>query len=79
MKSLHHQKLHTAALMCNLYCVFSSGGMHRGWVGVPRMLFSPGSGHTRCVCVQPDDPTQANNPNLQEYKDCSPQAESCLI
>ncbi|KAG7314699.1 hypothetical protein KOW79_022002 [Hemibagrus wyckioides] len=62
-----------------VWCSTKSGAVHRDWVGVPRMLFSPGSGHTRCVCVRPDDPTQSNNPNLQEYKDCSPQAESCLL
>ncbi|KAK2816344.1 hypothetical protein Q7C36_022615 [Tachysurus vachellii] len=62
-----------------VWCSTKSGGVHRDWAGVPRMLFSPGSGHTRCVCVRLDDPTRSNNPNLQEYKDCSPQAESCLI
>lgn len=62
-----------------VWCSTKSGGVHRDWAGVPRMLFSPGSGHTRCVCVRPDDPTQTNNPNLQEYKDCAPDAESCLL
>lgn len=74
--------LHTAALMYKAalcFDVFSSGGVHRDWAGVPRKLFSPGSGHMRCVCVRPDDPTQSNSPNLQQYKDCPPQAESCLL
>lgn len=56
-----------------------SGGIHRDWVGVPRMLFSPGSGHSRCVCIQPSDPVHSENRNLREYKDCPPQAESCQI
>ncbi|XP_060768458.1 neuferricin [Neoarius graeffei] len=62
-----------------VWCSDKSGGVHRDWAGVPRMLFSPGSGHTRCVCVQLDNPTHSNNPNLQEYKDCLAQAESCLL
>ncbi|TSY98081.1 Neuferricin [Bagarius yarrelli] len=62
-----------------VWCSNKSGGVHRDWTGVPRMLFSPGSGYTRCVCARPDDPTQSNNPNLQEYKDCPPQAESCPL
>lgn len=78
----NHWNLHTAALMCKTaFCwfVFSSGGVQRDWAGVPRTLFSPGSGHTRCVCVQLDDPTRSNNPNLQQYKDCPPEAESCPL
>lgn len=62
-----------------VWCSTKSGGVDRDWSGVPRMLFSPGSGSTRCVCVRPDDPKQSSNPNLQEYKDCSPQAESCAV
>ncbi|XP_072524242.1 neuferricin [Salminus brasiliensis] len=62
-----------------VWCSTKSGGVHRDWAGVPRMLFSPGSGHTRCVCARPDDPTRLNNPNLQEYKDCPPHAESCFL
>uniref|UniRef100_A0A8B9RN13 Cytochrome b5 domain containing 2 n=1 Tax=Astyanax mexicanus TaxID=7994 RepID=A0A8B9RN13_ASTMX len=62
-----------------VWCSTKSGGVHRDWTGVPRMLFSPGSGHTRCVCVQPDAQKQSNNPNLKEYKDCSTHAESCLL
>lgn len=56
-----------------------SGGIHRDWVGVPRMLFSPGSGHSRCVCIRLSNPVQAENRNLREYKDCPPHAESCRI
>ncbi|KAK3509523.1 hypothetical protein QTP70_035172, partial [Hemibagrus guttatus] len=45
-----------------VWCSTKSGGVHRDWAGVPRMLFSPGSGHTRCVCARLDDPTQKNQP-----------------
>uniref|UniRef100_A0A8C1TDP9 Neuferricin n=1 Tax=Cyprinus carpio TaxID=7962 RepID=A0A8C1TDP9_CYPCA len=60
-----------------VWCSTMSGGIHRDWVGVPRMLFSPGSGHSRCVCIRLSDPVHAENRNLREYKDCPPQAESC--
>ncbi|XP_017557137.1 neuferricin [Pygocentrus nattereri] len=62
-----------------VWCSTKSGGVHRAWAGAPRRLFSPGSGNTRCVCMRLDDPTRSNNPNLKEYKDCPPHAESCLI
>ncbi|KAI5615544.1 neuferricin precursor [Silurus asotus] len=62
-----------------VWCSTKSGGVHRDWAGVPRMLFSPGSGHTRCVCVRLDDSGQSNNRNLQQYKGCPPQAESCPL
>lgn len=78
------KRLCIAALMCEtaIYVVFSfsfSGGVLRDWAGVPRKLFSPGSSKTRCVCVQLNDPIRLNNPNLQQYKDCLPQAESCVL
>ncbi|KAM9441395.1 neuferricin [Clarias gariepinus] len=62
-----------------VWCSNKSGGVHRNWAGVPRKLFSPGSSKTRCVCVQLNDPIRLNNPNLQQYKDCLPQAESCVL
>ncbi|XP_051961751.1 LOW QUALITY PROTEIN: neuferricin [Xyrauchen texanus] len=62
-----------------VWCSTMSGGIHRDWVGVPRMLFSPGSVHSRCVCIRPSDPVHSENRNLREYKDCPPHAESCRI
>ncbi|XP_026854233.2 neuferricin [Electrophorus electricus] len=62
-----------------VWCSEKSGGVHRDWTGVPRMLFSPGSGRTRCVCVRLDDRTRSNNPHLRQYKDCPPHADSCLL
>ncbi|KPP70473.1 neuferricin precursor-like [Scleropages formosus] len=62
-----------------VWCSTQSGGVHRNWVGVPRMLFSPGSASSRCVCVQSSDPLKLDNPNLREYEGCPPLAESCTI
>lgn len=62
-----------------VWCSKKSGGIHRDWVGVPRMLFTPGSGHSRCVCIQQSDPMHSENRNLREYTDCPPHAESCRI
>ncbi|NP_001096144.1 neuferricin precursor [Danio rerio] len=62
-----------------VWCSTMSGGIHRDWVGVPRMLFTPGSGHSRCVCIRLSDPVHSENRNLREYTDCPPRAESCQI
>ncbi|XP_056603288.1 neuferricin isoform X1 [Triplophysa dalaica] len=62
-----------------VWCSEKSGGIHRDWVGVPRMLFTPGSGHSRCVCIQPSNPIHNENRNLREYKDCPPHVDSCRI
>ncbi|XP_030648705.1 neuferricin [Chanos chanos] len=62
-----------------VWCSTKSGGVNRDWTGVPRMLFSPGSGQSRCVCVRLDDPTHSGNANLREYEDCPPLSESCLL
>ncbi|XP_056141329.1 neuferricin [Lampris incognitus] len=51
-----------------VWCSTKSGGVQRDWVGVPRKLYSPGSSHSRCVCVK--DSSAAQNPNLQEYEGC---------
>ncbi|XP_016310441.1 neuferricin-like [Sinocyclocheilus anshuiensis] len=59
-----------------VWCSTMSGGIHRDWIGVPRMLFSPGSGHSGSGL---SDPVHAENRNLREYKDCPPHAESCRI
>ncbi|XP_046876694.1 neuferricin [Hypomesus transpacificus] len=65
----------SAASEGRVWCSRKSGGVHRDWVGVPRLLFSPGSSRSRCVCVE--NPSTTGNPNLQEYQDCPPEAESC--
>lgn len=61
-----------------VWCSTKSGGVDRVWTGVPRKLFSPGSSGVRCVCVR--DPSAAEeDPNLQKYDGCPPQAESCSV
>lgn len=61
-----------------VWCSTKSGGIQRGWTGVPRRLFSPGSSIVPCVCVE--DPSAAEqNPNLQIYDGCPPQADSCSV
>nr|CAD7266758.1 unnamed protein product [Timema shepardi] len=61
-----------------VWCSSLSGGIQRDWVGVPRMLYEPGSESHRCACIK--DPT--NTPvkgRFQEYKDCHPKAASCKV
>ncbi|XP_068187707.1 neuferricin [Antennarius striatus] len=68
----------SAARGGRVWCSTQSGGVARGWTGVPRKLFSPGSSGVRCVCVE--DPSAAErDPNLQKYDGCHPQADSCSV
>ncbi|XP_054482314.1 neuferricin [Anoplopoma fimbria] len=68
----------SAARGGRVWCSTRSGGVERGWTGVPRKLFSPGSSGVRCVCVE--DPSAAEeDPNLQKYDGCPPHAESCSV
>lgn len=74
-----------------VWCTTKSGGIDRGWVGVPRRLFTPGRQEERCVCVkdfgeslyQPGsevhDRGDLDNPNLKEYDNCDPKAVKCQI
>ncbi|KAL2094996.1 hypothetical protein ACEWY4_009715 [Coilia grayii] len=62
-----------------VWCSTKSGGVKRDWVGVPRKLFSPGSSRSRCVCVRTTEPDHQDNPNLQEYSGCPPEAQSCFV
>ncbi|XP_034539187.1 neuferricin [Notolabrus celidotus] len=61
-----------------VWCSTKSGGVERSWTGVPRKLFSAGSAGVRCVCVE-DLSAAEDDPNLQEYDDCPPHAESCSV
>ncbi|XP_014053661.2 neuferricin [Salmo salar] len=67
----------SAARGGRVWCSTKSGGVQRDWVGVPRKMFSPGSGRSRCVCVQ--NSSTLENPNIQEYEDCPPHADSCPV
>ncbi|XP_068457202.1 neuferricin [Clinocottus analis] len=68
----------SAAKGGRVWCSTKSGGGERGWTGVPRKLFSPGSSGVRCVCVQ-DASAAEDDPNLQTYDGCRPHAESCSV
>ncbi|NWX30037.1 NEUFC protein, partial [Notiomystis cincta] len=74
------------------WCSRESGGVHRGWAGVPRKLHRPGSPGSRCVCVrssgppwgQPDssqhsDRGDLDNPQLEQYEGCHPLAQQCVL
>ncbi|XP_037604460.1 neuferricin [Sebastes umbrosus] len=68
----------SAARGGRVWCSTKSGGVERSWTGVPRKLFSPGSSGVRCVCVE--DPSAAEeDPNLQIYDCCPPDADSCSV
>ncbi|XP_070838885.1 neuferricin [Chaetodon trifascialis] len=68
----------SAASGGQVWCSTKSGGVERGWTGVPRKLFSPGSSGVRCVCVE-DPSTAEEDPNLQKYDGCPPHADSCSV
>nr|XP_040039033.1 neuferricin [Gasterosteus aculeatus aculeatus] len=68
----------SAARGGRIWCSTKSGGVERGWTGVPRRLFSPGSSGVRCVCVE-DTLAAQEDPNLKRYDGCPPHAESCSI
>ncbi|CAM9609368.1 neuferricin isoform X1 [Lampetra fluviatilis] len=75
-----------------VWCGRRSGGVERDWVGVPRLLFAPGSSPS-CVCVRttgpPSDGPAASSehpnagdlehPGLKPYRECPPLAESCVV
>nr|XP_060612796.1 neuferricin [Anolis sagrei ordinatus] len=60
-----------------VWCSKHSGGVPRGWSGVPRKLQEAGSVGSRCVCVKEEDAAEA--PGLQEYEGCPPLAQSCTM
>ncbi|NXO01370.1 NEUFC protein, partial [Rhinopomastus cyanomelas] len=74
------------------WCSKQSGGVSRDWAGVPRKLFQPGMRGSCCVCVrttgppwgQPESLGHSNrgdldNPHLEEYSGCHPQAQQCVF
>ncbi|XP_032812337.1 neuferricin isoform X2 [Petromyzon marinus] len=81
----------SAASGSRVWCGKRSGGVERDWVGVPRLLFTPGSSPS-CVCVRTtgppsDRPASSEHPNagdlehpgLKSYRECPPLAESCVV
>ncbi|KAG7268990.1 hypothetical protein CRUP_004261 [Coryphaenoides rupestris] len=59
-----------------VWCSTKSGGVERAWAGVPRKLFTAGSGR-RCVCVE--EPAPSGSPSMQEYRGCPPHSHSCPL
>lgn len=57
-----------------VWCTTMSGGYNRPWAGVPRQLFEPETGATRCACVRE---TELDNPNIKEFPNCPKDSESC--
>lgn len=59
-----------------LWCSPKSGGIDRDWTGVPRQLFNPSTGQTKCVCAHP---SQLGNPNLRQYPNCASTSVECPL
>jgi len=57
-----------------VWCKDGSGGITRGWAGLPRQLFEPENGKTRCACI-PE--SELNNPNVKEYPNCDASSDTC--
>ncbi|NXP44314.1 NEUFC protein, partial [Heliornis fulica] len=74
------------------WCSRQSGGVQRDWTGVPRKLYQPGSSSSHCVCVrttgppwgqpgstQHSDRGDLDDPHLEEYANCHPLAQQCVL
>ncbi|CAH2073500.1 unnamed protein product, partial [Iphiclides podalirius] len=59
-----------------VWCTKSSGGITRDWVGVPRLLFTPGEEYPRCVCVNLGNENSSTN-LLKLYDNCPQSSTSC--
>ncbi|CAJ0596881.1 unnamed protein product [Cylicocyclus nassatus] len=73
-----------------VWCSVKSGGIHRDWVGVPRLLYDPNTKQQRCACVknfgtglssygEKGNRGDLDHPNLRQYPKCSPVANSCRL
>lgn len=64
-----------------VWCTTSSGGIHRDWIGVPRMYFeNPSSKQHRCACVNlKSREYRENNANFREFIECPRDSSSCRI
>ncbi|XP_046484141.1 neuferricin isoform X1 [Neodiprion pinetum] len=63
-----------------LWCSKRSGGIERDWIGVPRMLFEPGSEQHRCACVNlKSKEHEMHKGNLREYEGCAKGSTNCVI
>lgn len=59
-----------------VWCTEQSGGIDRGWVGVPRKFFEEGKSDFRCACVPMED-IDAEDERLKKYDDCEESATAC--
>lgn len=64
-----------------VWCTTSSGGIHRNWIGVPRMYFeNPSLKQHRCACVNLESRKyQENKANFREFDECPSDSTSCQI
>ncbi|XP_011157017.1 neuferricin [Solenopsis invicta] len=64
------------------WCTQRSGGIDRGWVGVPRMLFETAGaqGSSRCTCIRLDSKEyEENKARFREYDGCDKYATKCIV
>jgi len=71
------------------WCTTKSGGVTRGWVGVPRQLYYPAR-QPRCACVRNSGPPSTDpgaktdsgdleSPHVKEYQGCASKATECRV
>lgn len=65
-----------AGLGHEVWCSRNSGGVQRGWEGVPRKYFKPGQKNFRCACVKEEF---VSDPSFKEFDGCSVEATRCKI
>ncbi|XP_014277717.1 neuferricin [Halyomorpha halys] len=61
-----------------VWCSHLSGGIKRDWIGFPRKFHQPGSGVTRCACVNLKS-EESKLGNFELYENCDPNAISCYV
>ncbi|XP_026724663.1 neuferricin homolog [Trichoplusia ni] len=60
-----------------VWCTTTSGGVKRSWVGVPRLLYTPGVENPRCACINVQE--QDAQGLFKEYKNCPKSATECIV
>lgn len=58
-----------------VWCTPNSGGLDRGWTGVPRKLYEPGQTSYRCACIKENE---IDSPKLKIYENCLPLSTECF-
>nr|CAH7750319.1 unnamed protein product [Callosobruchus chinensis] len=59
-----------------VWCTELSGGISRGWIGVPRQLYEAGSKSYRCACISDENKELGS---IREYEGCEATSTSCFI